>query len=87
MLIMSGGGKLSRYFKELHRQMKKRFQRLCSIPVLWPILWVMTGICFLWNNYFVRKTKTSEILANARERQNLIDELALFQRGDDSDER
>lgn len=87
MLIMSDGGKLSQYFIELHRQMKKRFQKLCKIAPLWPLLWVITGICFLWNNHFLRQTKTREILGNAKKRQRLVKELTLFQKGGSDDER
>lgn len=86
MLIMSGGGRFSQYFIELHRQMKKRFQKLCKIPPLWPILWIISGICFLWNNHFLRKTKTKDILSTARKRQRLIKELTLFQKGGHDDE-
>lgn len=86
MLIMSGGSKFSQYFIELHRQMKKRFQRLCKIPPLWPFLWITTCLCFLWNNHFLRKTKTKDILDTARKRQHLVKELTLFQKGGHDDE-
>jgi len=87
MLIMSNGGRLSQYFIELHRQMKKRFQKLCTFPPLWPFLWIITGICFLWNNHFLRHTRTRDIFDTARKRQRLVKELTLFQKGGSNDER
>lgn len=87
MLIMSDGGRFSQYFIELHRQMKKRFQRLCKIPPLWPFLWLISCVCFLWNNHFLRKTKTKDILDTARKRQRIVKELTLFQKGGNDDEK
>lgn len=86
MLIMSDGGKLSQYFMELHRQMKKRFQTLGHIIPLWPFLWMISCFCFLWNNHFLRRTKTRKILTTARKRQELVKELKLFQKGGGTDE-
>lgn len=86
MLIMSDGGKFSQYFIELHRQMKRRFHKLHKIIPLWPFLWGISCICFLWNNLFLRRTKTREILATARKRQKLIKSLSLFQKGGDESE-
>lgn len=80
MLIMSDNHSwLGRYFHQLHRQMKNRFQKLHRIVPLWPALWVITGICFLWNNHFLRKTKTRDILQTAKQRQRLLQELHLYQ--------
>ncbi len=87
MLIMSGGGRFSQYFIELHRQMKKRFQKLCKIPPLWPFLWIISCLCFLWNNHFLRKTKTKDILDTARKRQRLVKELTIFQKGEGNHEK
>lgn len=80
MLIMSDNytAPIS-YFHQLHRQMKNRFQKLHRIVPLWPVLWCITGICFLWNNHFLRKTKTSDILQTAKKRKQLLQELHLYQ--------
>lgn len=87
MLIMSTGGKFTQYFIELHRQMKRRFQKSHKILPLIPFLWVITAGCFLWNNFFLRRTKTRDILATARKRQNLIKKLSLFEKGGNTHEK
>ncbi len=80
MLIMTQGGNLFHYLQQLHRQMKNRFPEIQRIVILWPILWLLTGICFLWNNHALRKTSTREVLATTRKRHHLIQEMDLFQR-------
>lgn len=78
MLIMQKGGRYTQYFHELHRQMKNRFQKAYKIILLWPLLWIITAVYFLWNNRFLRKTKTSTLLATAHKRQKLLRNLKLF---------
>ena len=81
MLIMPDGHTgIGSYFHQLHRQMKNRFQQLHHIVPLWPVLWCITGICFVWNNHFLRKTKTSDILQTAKRRKLLLRELHLYQK-------
>lgn len=86
MLIMADGGRYSQYLIELHRQMKKRFQTFSRIVPLWPVLWIITGVCFLWNNHFLRRTRTRDIFATARRRQRLMKNMKLFQKGGGRDE-
>lgn len=78
MLIMQKGGSFTQYFYELHRQMKNRFQKAHKVIILWPFLWMITGGFFLWNNHFLRKTKTSTLLNTAHKRQKLLRGLKLF---------
>ena len=78
LLVMQKGGVISQYLYELHRQMKNRFQKAHKIFLLWPFLWLATGICFLWNNHFLRKIKTSALLATTQKRQRLLRSLNLF---------
>lgn len=81
MLIMSDSHTdIGSYLHQLHRQMKNRFQKLHHIIPLWPVLWCLTGICFLWNNHFLRKTTTRNILQTVKQRQRLLKELHLYQR-------
>lgn len=82
LLIMQKGGRFSQYFHEFHRQMKNRFPKAHKIIPLWPFLWLITGFCFVWNNHFLRKTKTSTLLATTKKRQKLLQHLHLFQTRD-----
>lgn len=81
MLIMAKGRKPYHYLLQFHRQMKNRFPNAHKLVLLWPVLWVVTGICFLWNNYTLRGTSTREVLAMTRKRQHLLQELKLFEKG------
>lgn len=78
MLVVTQKGHFLPYFHELHRQMKLRFPKLVWLFLLWPLLWVITGICFLWNNHFVRKVSTKELLKTTQKRQQLAKELNIF---------
>ena len=55
------------YFKEGHVQMKVRFPKLHKCILLWPVLWIATFVCFLWNTYFYRRTTLKNTLADFRE--------------------
>lgn len=62
------------YFREGHVQMKVRFPKASRCPVLWPVLWVITFICFIRNTYKVRNTTFLQTLRNfkkATRKQNL----------------
>lgn len=78
LLIMQNSGRYSQYLHEFHRQMKNRFQKAHKIILFWPFLWLVTGICFVWNNRFLRKTKTSTLLATTKKRQKLLRDFKLF---------
>ena len=78
---MAKGRKPYHYLLQFHRQMKNRFPNAHKLVLLWPVLWVVTGICFLWNNYTLRGTSTREVLAMTRKRQHLLQELKLFEKG------
>lgn len=67
------------YCKELHRQMRLRFQKAGKFPFLWPFLWTAAGVMFLYNNKFLRKTSTKQVVKSAKERAKLLDEIRLFQ--------
>ena len=79
MALVLGDGLLGA-FRELHRHMKRRFHRLSKIWLLWPVLWLITGVCFVWNNHFVRKVDTRAVLDTAQERKKLADTMHLFKK-------
>lgn len=77
MLVSSSSYKrihILTYFKEGHLQMHVRFPRLGRCPLLWPLLWGVTFICFLRNTYRLRRTTLRQTLKdfNANNRQTQI---------------
>lgn len=66
------------YCKELHRQMRLRFQNAGRFPFLWPFLWFTSLIIFFYNNKLLRKTSIKLILKSGKERAKLIEEIRLF---------
>lgn len=78
MSVMSQNGRFRKYFCELNVHMKRRFHKLGKIVPLYPLLWVVTVFCFLWNNHFVRHVSTKDILSTANTRGRLVDELQLY---------
>ena len=78
-LIMSRKPTLKTYVMELHRQMKRRFKKCRNIVFLWPILWLLTGIIFVYNNMNLRNVSTKKILDTNKERNKLIQRLDIFE--------
>lgn len=79
MQVTSRKASLSAYLFELHRQMKKRFKKLHHIILLWPILWVLTGVMFVYNNIFVRRISTLDVLKNSNQRNALAKKMHIFE--------
>lgn len=52
------------YFREGHVQMKVRFPKVSRFPILWPVLWMITFVCFIRNTYKVRNTTFLQTLRN-----------------------
>ena len=78
MIITTRKPSLKTYLLELHRQMKRRFRRIGKIVPLWPILWLLTGIMFVYNNMALRNVSTKEILESNKERSKLVQKLDVF---------
>ena len=70
------------YFKEGHLQMHVRFPKLGKCPLLWPILWLITLICFLYNNHAVRKTTLADTLRNFKQDNQKSKLLKIFDNTD-----
>lgn len=67
------------YWKELHRQMRLRFQKAGKIVLFWPVLWLASGFIFIYNNKFLRKTSTKNIMKSVAERGKMLKEIRLFE--------
>ena len=78
MIITTRKPSLKTYLLELHRQMKRRFRKLGDIWLLWPILWLLTGFFFVYNNIALRNVSTKKILESNKERSKLVQKLDVF---------
>lgn len=71
---------ISSYLLEIHKSMKKRYQRSGHIFLLWPFLWIMTLYWYFYNNINTRNTNTRNILKTNRERYEMYKYLNLFKK-------
>ena len=78
MVITTRKPNLKTYLLEFHRQMKRRFRKLGNIVPLWPVLWLLTGIIFVYNNLTLRKVSTKKIMETNKERNKLVQKLDVF---------
>lgn len=70
---------LGTYFREGHLQMKVRFKKLGRCPLLWPILWVITFVCFVRNTYKLRNTTVRETLQAFRKKNDELQLIPIFE--------
>ncbi len=77
MVMMKGTG-ITAYISEFHHQMHLNFPKAGKCVLLWPVLWIMTLVKFLYNNFKLRKTSTRELLKEANRRSELMNRLKLF---------
>lgn len=73
---------LCTYFKEGHLQMKVRFPKLHKCILLWPVLWIATLGCFLWNTYFYRHTTLKDTLSDFRKTNSNSQLIKIFENED-----
>ena len=78
MIITTRKPSLRTYMLELHRQMKRRFRKIGNCVILWPILWLLTGIIFIYNNKALRNVSTKEIMDSNKQRNTLVQKLNVF---------
>lgn len=85
-LVGSGSYKkinLWTYFKEGHTQMKVRFPKACKIILLWPILWLITFICFIYNTYTLRNTSFRQTLKDFKKANDDSKLIRIFENSED----
>ena len=70
------------YFREGHVQMKVRFPKASRFPVLWPVLWVITFVCFIRNTYKVRNTTFLQTLRNFKKSNQKTKLVKIFENSD-----
>lgn len=77
MVVLRNVG-ISDYVREFHHQMCLNFPGASRYILLWPGLWVITLIRFLYNNRKIRKVSGSSILKKAGQRSRLIARMGLW---------
>ena len=70
------------YFREGHVQMKVRFPKTSHFPILWPVLWVITFVCFIRNTYKVRNTTFLQTLRNFKKSNQKTKLVKIFENSD-----
>lgn len=70
------------YFREGHVQMKVRFPKASRFPILWPVLWVITFVCFIRNTYQVRNTTFLQTLRNFKKSNQKTKLVKIFENSD-----
>ena len=70
------------YFREGHVQMKVRFPKASHFPILWPVLWVITFVCFIRNTYKVRNTTFLQTLRNFKKSNQKTKLVKIFENSD-----
>lgn len=70
------------YFKEGHVQMKVRFPKASRCPVLWPVLWCVTFLCFIRNTYKIRNTTLRQTLHNFKKSNQKTKLIRIFDNSD-----
>lgn len=78
MVMLSGTG-LGAYVREFHHQMHLNFPKAGKCFLLWPVLWVITLVKFLYNNRKVRNISTKQILKEAKRRSKLMEKIKILQ--------
>lgn len=70
------------YFNEGHLQMHVRFPKLGKCPLLWPILWLITLVCFLYNNRTIRNMSLAQTLRGFKQDNQKSKLLRIFDNTD-----
>jgi len=77
MVVMRGTGFFD-YVREFHHQMRLNYSRAGRCFLFWPVLWIMTLVCFVRNNQKLRNTSTTSILREAARRSRMMRKIKLF---------
>ncbi len=79
MVALRGTG-VRAYLRELHHQMKLNYPKAGKCPLLYPALWCVTLVGFLWRNRTLRKVSGRAILQKAAGRGRLVKKMGLFKK-------
>ncbi len=76
MVMMRGTG-LKDYVREFHHQMNLNYPKAGRCFLLWPILWIITLVKFIYNNRMIRNISTKQILKEAKRRSKLMEKIKM----------
>ena len=62
--------------------MHVRFPKLGKCPLLWPILWLITFACFLYNNRTIRNMSLAQTLRSFKQDNQKSKLLRIFDNTD-----
>ena len=79
-MVVLRSNRISDYIREFHHQMRLNYPKAGKHIWLWPVLWPVTLLRFLYNNKKIRNISTIEILKKAGDRSRLIEQMYLFRR-------
>lgn len=77
-MVLMRGSRPADYLREFHHQMKLNFPKQQKYVILWPVLWIITLVTFLYNNRKIRKVSLAAVLRTAGSRSRRMEELKLF---------
>lgn len=78
MVAIHGGG-LFGYVRAFHHQMHLNYPKAGRCVLCWPVLWVLTLLRFLRNNYKLRGTTVRQVLKSAGKRGKIVEKMHLFE--------
>jgi hypothetical protein len=77
MVVVRGKG-IKAYLREFHHQMLINHKATGKYLILWPLLWPITLVMFIYRNRKLRKVSTKAVLMSAKKRSRLLEEMELF---------
>lgn len=77
-MVMLRGTGFNYYLLEFHHQMRLNYAKASRVFILWPALWLLTLVRFLYNNRKIRNVSSRDILKKARSRSQIMNKMKLF---------
>ena len=77
-MVVLRGDSMHDFLREFHHQMHLNYPRAGKSPLLWPALWTVTLVRFLYNNRKLRHVSLFRVLTTARKRSHLSKKMRLF---------
>lgn len=79
-MVVLHGNAAHDFLREFHHQMLLNYPRAGRFPLIWPALWLVTLLRFLFNNRQLRGVSLWRVLKTAGERSRLSQQMRLFRR-------
>ncbi len=79
-MLRAEDSSLAGMVKLFHTQMKRNFPGGSKVILLWPLLWLLTLVKFIYNNRFLRHVSTLDVIKSAGKRGGGKNRLKLYRR-------